>query len=388
MFQNVISYLIPHLSEKRASRFLNRIGLNHRFETSNQECNIFVYYYQDQLADSFSTLQKQFSDYCVDQIDFEPNRRFVILCPTFHFGKILDLLQTLECQTAYQSIQSCIDTPKAEFKIRDLIWQAEKPKIMGILNITPDSFYDGGKNLQKEDYVQSASGMIQAGADIIDIGGESTRPGSQSVEVNEEIKRIIPPLKEIRSRFNIPISVDTVKPEVAAAALELGADMINDVSGLAGGEKMLSVINQYKASYCLMHTQGKPKTMQESPNYFDVLAEVIEYFSIRLNLCLKQHLPLNRILLDPGIGFGKLVDHNLDLLRFMSVFQKLGCLILQGSSNKAFIGKLLEQEVDNRLFGTITTQALGLINGGTVFRVHEVKENSNALKMAAGYLDV
>ena len=388
MLQNVTSYLIPHLSEKRASRLLNRIGLKHRFNTSNQKYNIFVYYYQNQSADSFASLQKQFPDYYIDQIDFEPNRRFVILCPVFHFGKILDFVQSLECQIAYQSIQSCIDTPKAEFKIRDLIWQAEKPKIMGILNITPDSFYDGGKNLHKENYVQSASDMIQAGADIIDIGGESTRPGSQSVEVNEEIKRIIPPLKEIRNRFNIPISVDTVKPEVAAAALELGAVMINDVSGLAGGEKMLSVINQYKASYCLMHTQGKPKTMQKSPNYFDILAEVLEYLSIRINLCLKHHLPLNRILLDPGIGFGKLIDHNMDLLRFMAVFQKLGCLILQGSSNKAFIGKLLEQEVDIRLFGTITTQAMGLINGGTVFRVHEVKENKDALKIAAGYLDL
>ena len=262
------------------------------------------------------------------------------------------------------------------------------PKVMGVLNITPDSFYDGGKNLHKESYIQAASNMIQAGADIIDIGGESTRPGSQSVEVDEEIKRIISPLKEIRSRFDIPISIDTVKPEVAAAALELGADMINDVSGLAAGKKMLSVINQYKASYCLMHTQGQPRTMQKNPNYFDVLAELLEYFNIRITLCLKHNVPLNRILLDPGIGFGKLIDHNLDLLRFMAVFQKIGCLILQGSSNKAFIGKLLDQEVDNRLFGTITTQALGLINGGTVFRVHEVKENKDALKMAAGYLDI
>ena len=164
--------------------------------------------------------------------------------------------------------------------------------------------------------------------------------------------------------------------------------MINDVSGLAAGKKMLSVINQYKASYCLMHTQGQPRTMQKNPNYFDVLAELLEYFNIRITLCLKHNVPLNRILLDPGIGFGKLIDHNLDLLRFMAVFQKIGCLILQGSSNKAFIGKLLDQEVDNRLFGTITTQALGLINGGTVFRVHEVKENKDALKMAAGYLDI
>ncbi|MBT4289923.1 MAG: dihydropteroate synthase [Deltaproteobacteria bacterium] len=388
MCEKVTSYLIPHLSEKRASRFLNRVGLKQRFDTVNQEYNIFVYYYQNQLADSFSSLQNQFPDYCIDQMNFEPKRRFVIQCPTFHFGKILDFSQALECQAAYQSIQSCIDIPRAEFQIRGQIWQAEKPKIMGILNITPDSFYDGGKNLHKESYIQAASNMIQAGADIIDIGGESTRPGSQSVEVDEEIKRIISPLKEIRSRFDIPISIDTVKPEVAAAALELGADMINDVSGLAAGKKMLSVINQYKASYCLMHTQGQPRTMQKNPNYFDVLAELLEYFNIRITLCLKHNVPLNRILLDPGIGFGKLIDHNLDLLRFMAVFQKIGCLILQGSSNKAFIGKLLDQEVDNRLFGTITTQALGLINGGTVFRVHEVKENKDALKMAAGYLDI
>ena len=388
MLQNESGYLIPYLNKNRASRFLKRIGIKTEFDSVQQDCFIFVYYYQEALPNSFSVLQKKFPEYCSDQQDFRPVPRFIIVCPVFQFGKLLDFSEASACKTASQAFHSCVNVPTAEFNIRDLTWQYGTPKIMGILNITPDSFYDGGKNLHKESYIQAASNMIQAGADIIDIGGESTRPGSQSVEVDEEIKRIISPLKEIRSRFDIPISIDTVKPEVAAAALELGADMINDVSGLAAGKKMLSVINQYKASYCLMHTQGQPRTMQKNPNYFDVLAELLEYFNIRITLCLKHNVPLNRILLDPGIGFGKLIDHNLDLLRFMAVFQKIGCLILQGSSNKAFIGKLLDQEVDNRLFGTITTQALGLINGGTVFRVHEVKENKDALKMAAGYLDI
>jgi dihydropteroate synthase len=387
MLQNDSGYLIPYLNKNRVSLFLKRIGIKTEFDLVQQDYNIFVYYYQEALPNSFSILHEKFPEYCSDQQDFKPVPRFIIVCPVFQFGKLLDFSEASPCKTASQAIHSCVNVPTAEFNIRDLTWQQGTPKIMGILNITPDSFYDGGKNFQKENYVQSALDMIQAGADIIDIGGESTRPGSQSVEVNEEIRRISSPLKEIRNRFNIPISIDTVKPEVAEAALELGADMINDVSGLASGEIMISVINKYKASYCLMHTQGRPETMQKSPDYFDILAEVLDFFNTRINLCQKHSLPLNRILLDPGIGFGKLVDHNLDLLRFMAVFQKMGCLILQGSSNKAFIGKLLDQEVDHRLFGTITTQALGLMNGASVFRVHEVKENRDALKMAVSYLD-
>lgn len=387
MLQNESAYLIPYLNKSRVSLFLKRIGLKSEFDAIRQDYNVFVHYYRGNLSESFVVLLENFPEYCIHQQDFKPMPRFIIVCPVFQFGRLLDFSETLSCKKANQAIYSSVHAPVSQFKIRDQTWSQDRPKIMGILNMTPDSFYDGGKNIQKENYIQSALDMIQAGADIIDIGGESTRPGSLPVEINEEIRRISAPLKEIRSRFNIPISIDTVKPEVAEVALELGADMINDVSGLIGGEKMISVINKYKASYCLMHTQGRPETMQKNPEYFDVLAEVLDFFTTRINLCQKHNLPQDRVLLDPGIGFGKLVDHNLDLLRFMTVFQQIGCLILQGSSNKTFIGKVLEQEFDQRLFGTITTQALGLLNGATVFRVHEVKENRDALKMAASYLD-
>lgn len=378
---------MPYLKANTANRFLNRIGNEQVLANSNLEYSVLVFYYQGKLPDSFATIFNQYPDYCTNQENIESCNRLIIICPTFYFGKIFELSKKLECKEAYQQFLSCIETPKAEFSIRDQIWVKEKPRVMGILNITPDSFYDGGENLQEDDYIESVIAMIQAGADIIDIGGESTRPGSKSVNIVEEIKRVLPALKKIRSRFNIPISIDTVKPEVAEIALKAGADMINDVSGLANGEKMLSVINQYNASYCLMHTQGNPETMQKNPDYIDVLAEVLAFFDTKIKQCLKNNLSLNRIVLDPGIGFGKLVEHNLDLLRYLTVFQKLGCLILQGSSNKGFIGKVLNRDVDARLTGTLTTQSFGLLNGATIFRVHQVAENKDALLMAASYLD-
>ena len=256
---------------------------------------------------------------------------------------------------------------------------------MAILNVTPDSFYDGGTHFKLDNYANIAAKMIEDGADIIDIGGESTRPGSLPVDADEELRRILPAIEQIRSRFNIPISVDTVKPKVADIVLSKGVNLINDISGLSGGKEMIETIVRHKSSYCLMHTQGSSISMQKNPTYTDVVSEIYNFFSEKIKFCKQYGLKESNITLDPGIGFGKTIDHNLDLLRFLDAFKNLNCLTLLGTSNKSFIGKLLNREGAERLSGTMITQSIGWLKGASIFRVHEVKENYDAIKMTRVY---
>jgi len=267
-------------------------------------------------------------------------------------------------------------------------YAAVRPQVMGILNLTPDSFYDGGLYQETDQALAQAQRMIDEGADWLDLGGESTRPGSESVTTEEEIKRILPALKAIKSRWSIPLSVDTTKPSVAKAALEAGASMINDVSGLSGGEEMLHWVRHFDAGYVLMHTQGTPKSMQVAPTYRNPVLDVAEFFEQRLALCQQSGLPKNRILLDSGIGFGKLLGHNLELLRMHSVWGSLGCQTLLGTSNKSFISKALEIDPLERQSASLATQVLGFQEGAQFFRVHQVKETRQALDMAWAYQNI
>jgi dihydropteroate synthase len=244
--------------------------------------------------------------------------------------------------------------------------------LMGILNVTPDSFSDGGRFLAPDAAVAHALAMVEAGADIIDIGAESTRPGATPVNEQEEIRRLIPVIKEVCRRVTVPVSVDTTKASVAKLALEAGAAIINDISALRNDGKMGTVVAEAGAGLVLMHAQGTPQTMQQAPAYHDVVAEVRQFLAERVRTALEFHIRPAQILLDPGIGFGKNLDHNLTLLAHIPELASLGYPLLVGVSRKAFIGQVLGRPVEQRMMGTAAASAMAILGGARVIRVHDV----------------
>lgn len=263
------------------------------------------------------------------------------------------------------------------------ISQTDKPKIMGILNVTPDSFSDGGQYAHTDAAVQQALRMVSDGADIIDIGGESTRPYSNPVPANEQIQRVIPVIQAIRQHSNALISIDTMSSMVAKAALEAGANWINDVSAGLNDPAILTVAATYKVPIVLMHTQGTPKTMQDNPYYDNVVQEVIEALRERIQAALAAGIERDNIIIDVGIGFGKRKQDNLDLLACLSEFVALGFPVLLGTSRKRFMGSLCNVvEASELVTATAVTTALGVMAGVQLFRVHDVKENRQAVDIA------
>lgn len=256
-----------------------------------------------------------------------------------------------------------------------------KFQIMGILNVTPDSFSDGGKFLSLEEAVVQAKKMIKEGADIIDVGGESSRPGAEPVSPEGELRRVIPVIQKIREQSDISISIDTTKSIVAAQAIEAGATMINDISAGTVDPEMFSVAAQYRVPICLMHMKGKPQTMQENPYYEDVVGEVKEYLRERIAAAMDFGIKKEKILIDPGIGFGKRVEDNLALLKNLDQFQDLGCPILIGTSRKSFIGEITGAEVDQRLPGSLASLGFAYQKGASIFRVHDVAETKQFLQV-------
>lgn len=261
--------------------------------------------------------------------------------------------------------------------------QLQKPLIMGILNVTPDSFSDGGKFNQLENALQQAFRMISEGATIIDIGGESTRPNSDSVSAEEQIERVVPIIKAIRQQSDILISIDTTLSLVAEAALNIGANIINDVSAGNDDAKMFNLAAQKNVPIILMHAKGKPKTMQENPFYENVVEEVMLALMQRANEAIKTGIKKENIILDVGIGFGKRKQDNLDLLAQLSNFVALGFPVLLGTSRKRFMGAICDvTEPKELVTATAVTTALGVMSGVQLFRVHDVKENKQALDVA------
>ena len=255
------------------------------------------------------------------------------------------------------------------------------PLVMGILNVTPDSFSDGGTHLNINAALEAALAMQDAGADIIDIGGESTRPYSDPVETNEEIRRVLPVIESLVGQLSIPISIDTSKPLVAKAAISAGAEIINDVTGLTGDPAMVAVAVECCVGVCVMHMQGSPQTMQENPRYDDVVEEIASYLLRRRNWCVEQGIEWERICLDPGVGFGKTHEHNLELLRNVHRFLALDRPIMIGHSRKGFIGKLIGSKTDDRDAGTIGVTLAIAASGANVVRVHNVKQTVDALRL-------
>jgi dihydropteroate synthase len=253
--------------------------------------------------------------------------------------------------------------------------EGRRTLIMGILNVTPDSFSDGGRYLQRDAALRRAADMASAGADIIDVGGESTRPGARPVPADEELGRVLPVIEALAAQPGLVVSVDTRKAQVARAALEAGAAMVNDVSAMTADPEMASVVASYGAAICLMHMRGTPETMQHDPRYGDVVGEVAAYLRERVEAAVASGIPRDRILVDPGFGFGKTLEQNLEMLRRLREFTALGCPVLVGTSRKSMLGALLGGVPPmDRTEGTAATVALAIANGASVVRVHDVRE--------------
>lgn len=254
-----------------------------------------------------------------------------------------------------------------------------RPGVMGILNVTPDSFSDGGRYDALDAAVEQALKMQQAGAAIIDIGGESTRPGAPPVGVQQELDRVLPVIEALSVKLQIPISIDTSKPQVMQAAVAAGAGMINDVNGLNAVGAMEAVTDA-NVPACIMHMQGEPRTMQQTPDYADVVSEVREYLSRRLAACEAAGISRQRLLIDPGFGFGKTLEQNLALLAGLESFQELGVPVLAGISRKSMIGQITGKPVEQRLSGSLAAAVMAVERGANILRVHDVAATVDALK--------
>jgi len=255
----------------------------------------------------------------------------------------------------------------------------KKTLIMGILNVTPDSFYDGGRNFTREKAIEKAYELYKDGADIIDVGGESTRPGAEVVSLSEEMDRVCPVIEAVAKNIGIPISVDTYKSEVAEEALKNGASIINDISGLSFDGKMADVAARHNSYLVLMHIKGTPKNMQVNPHYDDLLAEIYSFLDNSVQTAMVAGVKKDKIIIDPGIGFGKTFEDNYRILNNIDHFKKLGLPILIGLSRKSLIGKLYDKDYD-RLSATIALNSISALYGADIIRVHDVKEHYLALR--------
>jgi dihydropteroate synthase len=257
-----------------------------------------------------------------------------------------------------------------------------RPSVMGVVNVTPDSFSDGGVHLDSKTAVAAARRMLDDGAAIVDVGGESTRPGSEGVSLDEELRRVVPVLEGLQ---DAAVSIDTAKAEVARRALELGAELVNDVTALRGDAELAGVVAEAGAYVCLMHMQGEPRTMQANPTYDDVASEVAAFLEERLRFAVDRGIPEERICLDPGIGFGKTVQQNFELVRRLDVLLALGRPVLVGFSRKSSLGRILgdPQATTGPLSASVAAAVAAYERGATILRVHDVREHVEALTVAA-----
>ena len=282
------------------------------------------------------------------------------------------LLGEVDRVIASQSVLHC----------RGRVLGLERPVVMGVLNVTPDSFSDGGKFVRLDDAVERGVKMAEEGAAIIDVGGESTRPGAQPVSLDEELRRVVPVISRLSSRTQAILSVDTSRPEVMHAAAAAGAAMINDVRALREPGALEAAVTS-GCAICLMHMLGEPRTMQDSPSYQDVVTEVRLFLAERVDACVAAGLPAERIVLDPGFGFGKTLAHNLELLRHLGELSVNGLPILAGLSRKSMVGSLTGRPPDERVHGSVALAVIAALNGARILRVHDVAATVDALNVVA-----
>jgi dihydropteroate synthase len=255
----------------------------------------------------------------------------------------------------------------------------DRTLVMGVLNVTPDSFSDGGLFFDAKNAITHAKQMVLDGADIIDIGGESTRPGSAPLSAKEELQRVLPVVTRLIHEVSVPISIDTHKPLVARACLKAGVHLVNDITGLASPD-MATIVAEYDTPVIIMHMKGTPKNMQEHPTYHDVIEEINTFFHERITIA--RNAGIKNIIVDPGIGFGKTLEHNLLILKHLDAFTTHGCPLLVGPSRKSFIGVITGLPAQERLEGTIAAVAVAVMNGAQIIRVHDVKECKRAIQVA------
>jgi dihydropteroate synthase len=275
------------------------------------------------------------------------------------------------------------------WKVGDRIFDLSRQGlIMGVLNVTPDSFSDGGNFLDAENAVEHALRMAADGAHIVDIGGESTRPGAEAVAASEELRRVIPVIEQLRRKSDVIISIDTSKAEIARAAIRAGAAIVNDVTGGRGDEEMMPLIAETKSAFIIMHMQGTPQTMQIAPHYTNVVLEIADFFRQQYARAIVYSIDTMAIAFDPGIGFGKTLEHNLELLAQLERFRVHDRPIVIGVSRKSFLGKLINSaQISDRLAPAVALTSLLRARGADVLRVHDVKENVNALKVTDAILE-
>lgn len=290
------------------------------------------------------------------------------------FGLSKLALKLSEALTNYQKNNFTLDLGRYKLNL------GQRTHLMGVVNVTPDSFSGDGlySVVRKIDFAQQ---MIWDGADIIDVGGESSRPGAKPVSVKEELLRTIPLIKALEKKVKVPISIDTYKPEVAKEALNHGAAMVNDITGLRN-PRMLKLIAKYKAAVVIMHMRGNPRTMQNHPAYASLTEEIIAYLERAVDNAVAGGIEREKIIIDPGLGFGKTLEHNLEILKRLKEFKILGRPILVGPSRKSFIGKILNNEPQERIFGTVSSCVLAAQNGAKIIRAHDVKAVKQALKVS------
>ncbi len=262
----------------------------------------------------------------------------------------------------------------------------KKVVVMGILNLTPDSFYDGGRYTRETQALRGVEQMIEEGADIIDVGGESVRPGAEPISLDEELSRVIPVIEKVRRLFPITISIDTYKAEVARQAIEEGADMVNDISGLQFDPDLRKIVARYGVPVILMHIKGTPKNMQDNPRYHSLMKEIISYLRKSIKLAEEAGVDPARIIVDPGIGFGKTTAHNLEILRRLEELKVLGKPILVGLSRKSFIGNVLGLPQEERLEGGLAAISIAILGGARIVRTHDVKPSRRAVDMVQAIL--
>ena len=277
-----------------------------------------------------------------------------------------------------------LEPKRLTWQVNDrLIEFPARPLIMGVVNVTPDSFFDGGRYLDAEAAVAHAIRLVEEGADLLDIGAESTRPGADVVSEAEECRRAMPVVTAVAKAVTVPISIDTSKAAVARAALEAGAVLVNDVTALRGDPAMVDVVARTGAGIVLMHMPGTPRTMQQDPRYDDVVGEISGFFEERIRFAMAHGIVRRQIVLDPGIGFGKLLGHNLTLLAQLRRFMQFGCPLLVGVSQKAFLGQLVDRPVQERQWATAAAVAMAVDRGAGILRVHDVRGMKDVVQVTA-----
>ena len=318
-------------------------------------------------------------------LDCSANQTDALLMGTQkHFEKlILKLEQYPDLQLLGQSIKETLkNISKTNYSIRcrkRTLILGKRTLLMGVLNVTPDSFSDGGLFFDKEKAKAHGLRMVEEGADIIDIGGESTRPGSKPLELKEELRRVMPVIDSIAKEVDVPISIDTYKSTVAQRAIEAGAEIINDISGLNFDQSLAKVAAKEDTPLVLMHIRGTPETMQKDIHYDSIFSEILQYLKVSIQRAESAGLDPRQIIIDPGIGFGKTVEDNLLIIKNLFEFRILGKPILLGTSRKSFIGKILNTEVGDRLEGTLSSAAIGVLNGAHIIRSHDVLQTKKAI---------